>query len=228
MFEHLRDALPSIKALALQRIPISLTSSYKGLLFDEKVIPLRFGSNHVAFRAPSREVCCTLHDPVILHSRVLPETVRATTEAIDIGMGEVRLTNFEFTGTAWRDRSEQRIQPAKPILSTVKIEKNTYHANIANLSLHGAGLLVFLMEESVPVRLIGLPCDLHFLLDEQTPLSLQSRVITARMMGTSTLSLGLRLFPTATQEIWLENMIAHRKVEIMSELKHQVKSNIYV
>ena len=78
------------------------------------------------------------------------------------------------------------------------------------------------------MRLIGLPCDLHFLLDEQTPLSLQSRVITARMMGTSTLSLGLRLFPTSTQEIWLENTIAHRKIEIMSELKHQVKSNIYV
>lgn len=218
MLTHSRDAMQAVKSLAFQRIPVAVTTTYKGLFFEEKVEPLKVGPDYVVFKAPKPQICLTLRYQVWLHSQVLPESVRATLQTVYSASGEITLTNFIYTGDYWRDRQEQRIEPAHPIQAMVNVAKKTFPANLTNLSLHGAGLLVYLGENTDRNLVPRSPIEVCFTLAEQNNFQILGTIASCRQMGYSVIQVGARLQPTLNQAAWLENYIAKRKIEILQEM----------
>jgi len=220
MLTHSNDALQAVKSLAFQRIPVAVTSTYKGLFFEEKVAPLKVGPDYVIFRAPKSQICRTLHDKVMLHSQVLPESVRTDLHSIDSTSREITLTNFSYTGAYWRDRHEQRIEPPAPLQAALIIEKNTYRANLNNLSLHGAGLLVYFGDDERRDLALKMRVEVCFQLSAQSDFHILGTIACIRQMDYTLAQVGVRLEPTSNQASWLENYIAKRKIEILNELDH--------
>jgi len=227
MLTHSRDAMQAVKSLAFQRIPVAVTSTYKGLFFEEKVAPLKVGLDYIVFKAPKPQICLALRYQVWLHSQVLPESVRATLQTVHTANGEITLTNFVYTGDYWRDRQEQRIEPANPVRATVNLAKQSFPANLTNLSLHGAGLLVYLGENTDRGLVPRSPIEVCFTLSEHIDFHIQGTIASCRQMGYSVIQVGVRLQPTLNQVAWLENYIAKRKIEILQEMDQKVTHRSY-
>ncbi len=223
MFNQPVNALISIKTLAFQQTPITLTTNFKGLLLDDRLKPLRVGPEQITFSSPRQQILLTLREPLYLHSHALPESVRANLCSINNVAREITLANFRFSGTPWRDRLEQRVQPEQPLVAMVTIERRIYQASLIDLSLHGAGVMINGVNGEVPDPALKSPVDINFKLDSQTRLSMRSMVAYVRRGGSYLLNLGLRLIPTPNQEALLESYITKRKIEIMTELQQQVR-----
>lgn len=226
MFNQPVNALMSIKLLAFQQTPLTLTTSYKGVLFDEKIKPLKVGADQIIFSAPRQHILITMRDPLYLHSNALPESVRSTLASLNPSACEMTLTNFRFSGSPWRDRYEQRVQPAKPLTAMLTIQKRIYQAKLIDLSLHGCGVTINGGAEPLPSPALKSQIDINFQLDSQTRLSMPASVVYLHRGGTFSLNLGLRLFPASGQETLLESYITKRKIEIMSELHQQARERI--
>ncbi|MRR28929.1 PilZ domain-containing protein [bacterium] len=222
MLTHSRDALQAVKSLAFQRIPVAITGTYKGLFFEEKVAALKVGPDAIIFKAPRPQLCLLLGEQVWLHSQLLPQSVRATLLPGASGSGEITLTNFSYTGAYWRDRLEQRIEPNAPVRAMVTFQKKSYPANLTNLSLHGAGLLVYLGDDTECSLSPRAAVEVCFTLSEENDFHLLGSVVGCRQMGYSVVQLGVRMQPTRNQVAWLENYIARRKIEILRELDEKV------
>ena len=218
MFTHPTYALQAVKSLAFQCIPIAVTGTYKGMFFEEKVAPLKVGPDFVVFRAPKSPMHQILHDKVILHSHVLPQSVRTDLQSIDALHSEITLTNFSFTGVYWRDRREQRIEPPIPLQAVITIGRQAYRANLNNLSLHGAGLLVYFGDDECRDLMLKKPVEVSFHLGPQPEIRVAGSIASISQMDYTLAQLGIRMEPTSNQEIWLENYIAKRKIEILNEL----------
>lgn len=216
------DASQAIKSLAFQSIPVALTSVYKGVLLEEKVAPLKINPDSITFRAPKTQICATMRTPVILHSKLLPESVRAQIQYVNPRSGEICLSNFSFTGCYWQDRGEQRVEPSEPIYATLTVFNQRYRANLANLSLHGAGLMIFLGDSTGGNLTLKSKVDLNFKLSESNEFTVGGSIASIKFLGYSLAQAGLILHPTANQELWLEKYITKRKIEIMDELDQQV------
>lgn len=216
------DASQAVKSLAFQSIPLAVTSCYKGLFLEEKVTPLKIKPDGVVFRAPKMQICATMRTPVMLHSKLLPESVRAQIQYIDPRSGEICLSNFSFSGFFWRDRTEQRVEPADPVYATLKVQNQHYRSNLVNLSLHGAGLMLFLGDSTANNLTPKTKVDLSFKLSEHNEFNIAGCIASIKFLGYSLAQAGLGLNPTPNQEIWLEKYITCRKIEILNELDHQV------
>lgn len=220
MLAQPENALQAVKSLALQRIPVAVTTTYKGLFLEERVAPLKVGPDYIVFRAPKSEICRALKDKVILHSQVLPETVRTSLQTLDPTTCELTLTNFVFTGASWRDRREQRVEPDAPIKAEIAIQKARYRANLNNLSLHGAGLLVYFGDEPRDDLCRKMPVEISFQLGSQGDFHIPGSIATIRQMEYSLVQIGVQLEPSISQTTWLENYIAKRKISILGELNY--------
>lgn len=218
MLTQPENALQAVKSLAFQRIPVAITATYKGLFFEERVAPLKVGPDYIVFRAPKSEICRTLRDKVILHSQVLPQSVRTSLQSLNPETCELTLSNFVYTGAYWRDRHEQRVEPEAPIKAEVTINKNHYRANLNNLSLHGAGLLVYFGDEPRGVLSLKMPLEISFQLGLQNDFHIPGTIASLRQMEYSLVQLGVQLRPSLSQITWLENYVARRKIEILEEL----------
>lgn len=226
MYTHRDDALQAIKSLAFQRTPLNLFCSFKGVHFSEKIQPLQVGIDHVTFKMPAMNICLILRDPVYLNSRVLPEAVKASPQMMSCTTPELRLSNFSYTGTLWFDRLEQRVQPERPVSVGLSIHKKNYNATLKDISAHGAGLLVYVGENPDLDVLTNTPVDLRFQLTPTTRLSLPGKVICRKRYGRGMLSLGVRIFPTQSQEGWLTTYTNRRRAEILNELQQQLNNTL--
>lgn len=222
MLTPFTDASQAVKSLAFQSIPVAVTSTYKGVLLEEKVAPLKINPDSITFRAPKMQICATMRTPVILHSKLLPESVRAQIQYINPRSGEICLSNFSFTGCYWQDRGEQRVEPADPVYATLTVYTQRYRSNLTNLSLHGAGLMIFLGDNIGSNLIAKSKVDLNFKLSEHNEFTVAGSIASIKFLGYSLAQAGLILYPTANQEIWLEKYITTRKIAILDELDHQV------
>lgn len=222
MLNHPRDAMQDVKSLAFQRIPVAVTSTYKGMFFEDKVAPLEVGPDYIVFKAPKPQICLNLRYQVWLHSHVLPESVRATLQTVHTASREITLTNFAYTGDYWRDRQEQRIEPANPVHAKVNVAKQSFPANLTNLSLHGAGLLVYLGDNTGRNLVPKSPIEVCFTLTEQNKFHILGTVASCRQMGYSVIQVGVHLQPTLNQAAGLDNYITKRKIEILQEIDEKV------
>src|SRR5574340_1572067 len=174
------DASQAIKSLAFQSIPVALTSVYKGVLLEEKVAPLKINPDSITFRAPKMQICATMRTPVILHSKLLPESVRAQIQYINPRSGEICLSNFSFTGFYWQDRGEQRVEPADPVYATLTVYTQRYRSNLTNLSLHGAGLMIFLGDNLGSNLIAKSKVDLNFKLSEHNEFTVAGSIASIK------------------------------------------------
>lgn len=222
MLTQFTNAMQAVKSLAFQSIPIAVTSSYKGVFLEEKVAPLKINPDSVTFRTPRDQICATIRPPVLIHSKVLPESVRADVQFVNPKTGEICLSNFIFTGSYWQDRGEQRIEPNDPVYATLTVQQQRYRANLVNLSLHGACLMVFLGDSTAKELAPKANVEVNFKLSENNEFNITGLVASVKFLGYSLAQVGLRLTPTSRQETWLENYVTKRKIEILEELDHKV------
>lgn len=222
MLTQFTDAMQAVKSLAFQSIPIAVTSTYKGVFLEEKVVPLKINPDSVTFRTPREQICATIRPPVLIHSKVLPESVRADVQFVNPKAGEICLANFTFTGCYWQDRNEQRIEPGDPVYATLTVQQQRYRANLVNLSMHGTCLMVFLGDSTAKELTPKTNVDVNFKLSEYNEFNITGVVASVKFLGYSLAQVGLRLTPTSMQETWLENYITKRKIEILEELDHKV------
>ncbi len=225
-YPFLNDALQAVKSLAFQRVPLNLVSTYKGVHFIERIEPIKIGVDSITFRAPRLQVCMTLRDPVYLYSRVLPETVRAKPQLINSNPQELRLSDFSFNGNLWFDRMEQRVQPDRPVEVMLKLNNRIYSATLRDISLHGAGLLLYIGDQPGFDVLVNTPVDLRFDLTPTTPMDVHGQVVCRRRVGSTMMYLGVRIFPSEEQTRWLENYIVRRKLEILNELDDLINDQL--
>jgi len=221
MLTQSKNALQAVKSLSFQSIPVAVTANYRGMFFEEKVAPLKVGPDFIVFRTPKSPLCCALQEKVILHSQVLPESVRTEILSLDPQSCELTLTNFTFTGTLWYDRREQRVEPAVPLKAEISVYGKTYRANLNNLSLHGAGLLVYFGDEIRSDLCRKMPVEISFQLNPQNDFHISGTIASLQQMDYSLLRMVLHLHPSQTQTYWLENYIGQRKIEILHELEQR-------
>jgi hypothetical protein len=220
------DAIQAVKTLAFQQMPVNIVGIYKGMSFSERIQPLRVGLDHVVFRAPCLQVCLTLRDPVYLHSRILPETIRARPHMLNCTSQELRLSEFSYTGSLWYEREEQRVQPEQPVEVELRLGKQPYSTTLKDLSCNGAGLFVDLSTPDDPDISINTPVELKLQLSPGHYVHLAGSVTQRRKTGRSLMALGVRLHPTPIQKTWLQDYIAQRKLEIFNELEQQISSRL--
>ncbi len=222
MFTQTDDALQAVKSLAFQETPLGLASCYKGMHFIEKVQPIQVGISHVVFRAPSPKVCLILGETVYLFSRVLPETIRATPQLMGHSVHELRLTDFSYTGTLWHERGEQRVQPDQPVAIDLLMSRRFYRASLKDVSANGIGILVNIPEEVQTDIITHTPVDFTLQLNSLDQFTLHGTIVHRQLIGRSLFDLGLRIYPTPTQKIWMENYISRRKRIILGELERRL------
>jgi len=226
MFDRTREALTAIKRLAFQQTPVNIVGIYKGVSFTERIQPLKVGLDHVVFRAPCLRVCFTLRDPVYLHSRILPETVRARPHMLNCASHELRLSDFTYSGSIWFERDEQRVQPERQVDVELRSGNHRYQTTLKDLSCNGAGLFIDWSGPDEPDLRINTPVDLKLNLGAGRNAGISGRVTQRRKAGRLLLAVGVRLHPTTIQESWLKDYIWRRKLEILTELERQLNSRL--
>ena len=217
------DALQAVKTLAFQQTPVNIVGTYKGMIFSERIQPLKVGQDYVIFRAPCLQVCLTLRDPVYLYSRMLPETVRARPHLLNCNTHELRLSDFSYTGSLWFERGEQRIQPESPALAELILNGQRYSATLKDLSVHGAGLFIDQTPGNELDVCINTPVELYLNLGPSLQMTIPASISQRRKVGKVLLMVGLRLRPSPTQETWLNSYISDRKIDIYNELEQQIR-----
>ncbi len=218
MYLQSRDAMQAIKSLALQSIPIAITSTYKGILLEEKLTPIKVNPDSIIFRAPKKQICASMRNPTIIHSQLLKQSVRAQLQYIDTHAQEICLTGFTYTGNYWNTRDEQRVEPGNPIYATLVLGAQRFRASLVNLSIHGAGLLVYLGDATGRDLAPKASVELSFKLTEATEMHIAGDIVSTKFLGYSLEQIGVHLRPSRVQETWLENYITRRKMEILDEL----------
>ena len=226
MFTQKDDALHAVKTLAFQRTSFGLASSYKGMLFNEKVQPMQVGMDYVIFKSPSPKICLILGETVYLYSHVLPETVRATPQLVSRSSCELRLTDFAYTGTLWFDRLEQRVQPEGQVYVDMLFNHHFYRAVLKDISANGIGLLVQMSPDQQADIITNTPIDFNFELDAHDHYTLHGTVVHRRSISPWLVDVGLRVFTTPTQKARIENFLGRRKMNILAEIERSLKNSL--
>jgi len=102
------------------------------------------------------------------------------------------------------------------------VAKQSFPANLTNLSLHGAGLLVYLGDNTGRNLVPRSPIEVCFTLTEQNKFHILGTVASCRQMGYSVIQVGVHLQPTLNQAAGLDNYITKRKIEILQEIDEKV------
>jgi len=220
-----KDALAAIRALAIQQLPLTLVTSYKGMLFEQTLMPRKVAEDGLHLPLPKAHLCATQNEVVYLHSRFLPATVRAFARWQSAGEPEVCLTYLRFLNSRWQPRLEQRVQPERPLPATVWIERMPFEAIVTDLAVRGVGLLFDPHLATPPTMLrAGLPVEVVFHFSADFRLTLSAEVVYMRRAVEDWIwRVGVRVYPTPEQQRWLESYVARRRVKIYEELEQRAR-----
>jgi hypothetical protein len=202
-----------------QGIPVTIASSYKGVLFNQIIHPLATSEDNVLFETPDPTLWFTLQETIYLHSPELHHTVSARVRQADFRAQRMQLTDFTFTDSPWQDRCNERVQPAAPLSVTVRTHHASFSGRLYDLSLRGLGLVAWQGNSPLPGLQVGMQADLRFQLSTSVDLKIQGQIAWLRKYGRNWLHLGMRLLPTPRQQRLLEIYIRQRTREIQQELQ---------
>ncbi|MCX8024407.1 MAG: PilZ domain-containing protein, partial [Thermanaerothrix sp.] len=210
-----REPLMALRALAIQQLPLTLAVPYKGMLLEQTLQPRVVGADGITFPPPKLMLCAAIYQIVYLHSRFLPATVRGYVQWLTTERCELHLSNLRFLATSWRPRSEQRVQPEEHLMVTVWVNRMPFQALLADLSVHGVGLLFDSWVETPPANLErGLRFEVTLPLARQYAITVTAELVHVRRYQEHLWQVGARLAPTLEQERWLEHHVSERRVKI--------------
>jgi hypothetical protein len=192
---------------------------YRGMLLTQDLAMIAFCPERVLARVQRSGLVTVPEDPVYLHSPVIEEVLGARVLDTNIRTNQLEMGNFICTGRPWVDRGYERVQPCSPVRAILHVGESSLPVALENISMIGAGLLIYkLAERGIEIR-PGQPVRLDFSLSEAgVNLALLGRVVNLLSPGGYITCLGINTYPNVEQAHILENYISQRKVEIRSEL----------
>jgi hypothetical protein len=208
-----------ISQLIVNKIPIMIISSYKGVILHQPVHVLNAIAGRVTIQAPDLAVCFTLKEKIQFYCRKFQAMGSAWLLATDTIMGKLELTDLDFTNWHWYERQSDRVQPRDPICLHGEYKKTPIRASLDNLSPGGISIMIYKYNEMVvrfdPDSILRLTLQLP---GEDTPLDLKGKVVHERQTGRLGI-IGLHLLSTSAQDKHIQRYVRARKAEILAELE---------
>ncbi len=208
-----------IERLAACNHTITIASTYKSLILTHPIRILDILPDRVIFQAPEYRLCFTLKGKIHLYSYEIPEAVTARLLKLDMIEGKIALSNLTFSGQSWKERLSERIQPRDPICVDMSWNNTLARTHLENLSATGMRMMISRTID----KGVCTDCDASVRLAFQLPrdalkMDLRGKIIYSRQVRNLVI-VGIRFFPSASQEKRLNRYILARKAEILDELE---------
>lgn len=213
------DALKILGDLYTRKAPLRMSHLYRGTLLTQDISLITFCPERVLARIQKSGLVVVPEEAVYLHSPVIEEVLGARVLDTDARTNHLELGNFICTGRPWVARGYERVQPCGPVRAILHVGESSLSVALENISMIGAGLLIYkLAERGIELR-PGQPVRLDFSLPEAgIHLALLGRVVNLLSPGGYITCVGINTYPNVEQARLLEGYIAQRKVEIASEM----------
>ena len=206
--------------LASQAETLTLTHPYKGLVLSENVRVLSVEENQVVLQAHDTRILPVLKNCIHLHSQLFPYPVSASLVDLNQWTGKIRLQNLIFTGSEWKVRNGDRVQPRGPTYVTIRSGDNRITACLEDISKTGLGMVAYRLLERGADILTGDSVRLDFrLMEKDRVMSMNGIVVGMSRVGQSLVRIGVRFVAKPVQAWHLDDYINTRKNEILSELE---------
>jgi hypothetical protein len=208
-----------LQDLARQNAPLRMSRTFRGMMFTQDLSLVSMGSDRALFKGARSRLAAGLGDRIYLHSPGLSEVISARVLELDVQLGRFLLGEFVQTGRPWGERSQDRVQPRRPIRVMLRCEDRAMPASLENLSLIGVGLLAYKTAE----RGLELRVSSAVTVDFELPvmrgrISLPGRLVNVIHPGARLACLGVHTYPDMDQARVLERYVTRRKAEIVDEL----------
>ena len=207
--------------MASQNVPLVLTSTYKGLILNQEIRIIEISKTTAVLQAPDNRICVCLRGHAYLYSPCLPSVITAQIDDLNIEQGKITLSHIDYTGSTWKERLNERIQPMKPIYVEVQFRKMNFRAELDNLSMTGMKLIAYkLFEKGIAIEADS-AVRLNFSLPgEPRRFDIKGTIVHFRQVG-KLVKFGVRMFPNASQAARMRIYIAARTAEILDELDQE-------
>jgi hypothetical protein len=194
---------------------------YKALLLTQEVRTLEIGADHLVLQAPNQRLCSSIQERVYLYTERSPQGVTAIVREMNLERGIITLAGFRFIDTPWYKRRSDRVEPEKPTHLLFKYGENTYKARLADLSLHGLGVLIYMKQHMVFPDQLGEKLQVELKLEPDIPLvKLVAELVSCHTLSDTLTRLGLATSPRGVQKTLLSQYVAGRRHDILSELEN--------
>jgi hypothetical protein len=152
--------------LVLEKRPIKLLNTYRGLPLDTDVSILRIEEGKITTSVLSyHAVCMALTGQTYLYTTRLPETLRASVIKVDFKKKQAVLSDFSGTGQLIGKRRLARVEPSDALEVQIYDGKQHIGGKIINISSEGMCVVAYF------ANLYGLKFhnDMKVLIDFKTP-----------------------------------------------------------
>lgn len=196
-----------------------LSSPYKGLMLTDQVKILHIGKEYGVFEASNHAVYSGFKDCVYLHGGNLHNTVKASIDEVNTRRSWITLSQFKPLPTDWRERRDERVQPARRIQAQISCTSHMCTGSVDNISLSGLGVLIYHPGDRPIRQEIGIKVRVELQIKEDiSPLKFDALVMSILPISRNLAKVGLQFIPTRKLLLSLEPFVNHRKQEIFDEL----------
>ncbi len=192
---------------------------YKALLLSQEVRTLEIGADHLVLQAPNQKICTSIQGRIYLYASRSPQGVAASVQEMDLERGIITLTGFKFMDSPWSERKSDRVEPGKTTHLLLKFGDNSYRARLADLSVHGLGVLIYAKEQNILPGQAGEKLKAEIKLEPDIPMvKLDTELVSRHNLSQSLTRLGLATSPRGLQKTLLSQYVSARRNDILSEL----------
>lgn len=211
-----------LQALEVQHIPLSIHYNYKGVGLVESLKILGLSGSRLMLQSPNQKICAILEKEVLLHCPLLPQGVTARLAEVNVRQGWITLEDMTYTGQSWRERDQDRVQPADPIYVLLRVDQTVIRACVEDICVGGVALLAYKAVQYKSELLPGAEVSLDVRL---TPMPghtvIRGTVANLSMPGSFLVRIGVKWIPSQVQLRSLKEYIDHRRQEIIAELEER-------
>jgi hypothetical protein len=210
--------------LVLEKRPIKLFNTYRGLPLDSEVSILGIEQGKITTSILSyHAVCMALTGQTYLYTPHLPETLKASVLKVDFRKKQAVLSDFSSTGQLIGKRRLARVEPNEALEVQIYDGKQHIGGKIINISSEGMCIVAYF------ANLYGLKLqeDMKVFIDFKTP----GAANTMRSVGIITYSsskeglavhrLGIKITPAPEIKPLLDDYISRRQIELMNEMEQK-------
>jgi len=137
------DIVIALERLTNQSPPITLTTTFDGLLLKQDIQVLSVSQDTAQFQAGDLKIIAASGGGNIhLHHGDFSWPVRARLHTCDLPTSTFTLSDLSWAHTGWQERSQERVQPKTPTYVTVRSPAWTLAGAVLDVDAAGLGVLV--------------------------------------------------------------------------------------
>ena len=211
-----------IQTLSYHGEPLTITIPYKGLMLSQDLRLLHTGEDYAVLQAPNERICAGLHDHVFIHSKSITQKIVAKIIEVNPQRGWIIISDLVTSTNPWQERRHDRVQPSQPLRVAICCGSTSCAGTLDNLSLHGAGVLVYKFEEHPIKAKVGNPVQITFKLpNDKLPVKLNGKIVNFHFISQILSKVGVETQLSARQEFLVKQYIQMRKMNILTEVDNR-------